>query len=183
MLGGVLWNNFWDCGSSWCIVQAFVLLCMERKIKKSDFISVTMCFFSHSYTLAGNPVRLIQEGIMVQAMQCWHRLVEVFSCQLLCATCKTNSQVQLQNYRISVTFFLNASLSFLPFHSLCAARFDFALLAWILPFSSELHHFLQLIYLLFSKATEVWQLAVEWSGTLETCSNLSLSSTYFVLCS
>lgn len=179
-------QNFWDCGGFWCIVQAFMPLCMGKKNEKYHFISISMFFVTythidrHVYTtlwsLFGRESwpRLYNTGVG------WQGYFHVHCCALPVrpaakCSCKTTDFLPL--------FFLNAPLSFLSFRSLCGASFDFTLLAWILPSFSWLHPFLKLICLLFGKATEIWQLAEEWSGTLETCSNLSLSSTYFALCS
>lgn len=60
---------------------------------------------------------------------------EIFSCPLLCATCETNSHVDLHNGRLSITI-LSVHLfpSFPSFSVMLTLTWpDFAPLAWILP--------------------------------------------------
>lgn len=113
-------------------MQAFMPLCMGQKNEKYRFISISMrcCHIrTHRQAYVCIFVRLTQGGIMVQAMQHWHGLVEVFSCPFLCAAFKTNSQVQLQNCRFSITFF---SMSLFPsFPSTLSVELALSLLLWL----------------------------------------------------
>lgn len=45
--------NFWDCGSFWCIVQAFMSLCMGKKNEKYFFYFNKCVFLSPTYTQTG----------------------------------------------------------------------------------------------------------------------------------
>lgn len=100
-------QKFWDSGSFWSIVQAFMPLCMGQKNEKCRFISISMrcCHIrTHRQAYVCNSVRLTR-GNHGPGMQHWHGLAEVFSCPFLRAAFKTNSQVKLQNCRFSITFF------------------------------------------------------------------------------
>lgn len=113
-------------------MQAFMPLCMGQKNEKCGFISISMhCCHIHTHRQACvcNSVRLIQEGIMVQALQHRHGLTEVFSCPLLCAAFKPNSQVQLQSRRFSIALFsMHLSPSF-PFT--LSVELALSLLFWL----------------------------------------------------
>lgn len=81
-------------------------------------------------------LRLIQGGVLPQSVQHRHTFMEVFSCALLHATCKTKSQVDPHNHRLAISLFaVHLSPSFPSSLSLEPALTwaDFALLTWILP--------------------------------------------------
>lgn len=115
------------------------LYAWERKMKNTVLFQVVCIFVMH--TCISSPVyakteRLIQGGVLPQSVQHWRTFMEVFSCALLRATCKTKSQVDLHNQRLAISLFaMQLSPSFPSSLSLEPALTwaDFALLTWILP--------------------------------------------------
>lgn len=55
--------------------------------------------------MCAKTARLIQGGILAPSVRHWHRFTQVVSCPLLCATRKTNNQVDLRNHRLPITLF------------------------------------------------------------------------------